>query len=146
MFCVQLRSVNVSENGIEVCFVVSLEQESMLEAMRIKVLDDLRMVDREGRVRSHSDPKQGHVLGCDDLVLLGRDSVEQGLVEKLIADSDLLALVEGLEEMVQATVFESLLDFAHLILARRLELLEKRLDVVALLLQESFEEMSLGGL
>ena len=45
MFCVQLRSVNVSENGIEVCFVVSLEQESMLEAMRVKVLDDLRMVD-----------------------------------------------------------------------------------------------------
>ena len=146
MFGVQLRSVNVSENCIEVCFVVSLEQESMLEAMRIKVLDDLRMVDREGRVRAHCDPKQGHVLGRDDLVLLGRDSVEQGLVEKLIADSDLLALVEGLEEMVQATVLESLLDFAHLILAGRLELLEKRLDVVALLLQESFEEMSLGGL
>ena len=146
MFGVQLCSVNVSENGIEVCFVVSLEQESMLEAMRIKVLDDLRMVDREGRVRAHSDPKQGHVLGRDDLVLLGRDSVEQGLVEKLIADSDLLALVEGLEEVVQATVFEGLLDFAHLILAGRLELLEKRLDVVALLLQESFEEMSLGGL
>ena len=48
--------------------------------------------------------------------------------------------------MVQATVFESLLDFAHLILAGRLELLEKRLDVVALLLQESFEEVSLRGL
>ena len=118
----------------------------MLEAMRIKVLDDLGMVDREGGVRAHRDPKQGHVLGRDDLVLLGRDSVEQGLVEKLIADSDLLALVEGLQEMVQAAIFEGLLDFAHLILAGRLELLEKRLDVVALLLQESFEEVSLGGL
>ena len=146
MLCVQLRSVNVSKNCIEVCLVVSLEQESVLEAMRIKVLDDLGMVDREGGVRAHRDPKQGHVLGRDDLVLLGRDSVEQGLVEKLIADSDLLALVEGLQEMVQAAIFEGLLDFAHLILAGRLELLEKRLDVVALLLQESFEEVSLGGL
>ena len=146
MLRIQLRSVHASEDCVEVCLVISLQQEAVLVAMSVEVLDDLRMVDREGGIGAYSNPKEGHVLGSDYLVLLGCDLVEKGFVEELISDPDLLALVEGLEEMVQTAFFKCLFKIGYLILADRLELLEEGLDVVALLLQESFEEMSLGGL
>ena len=48
--------------------------------------------------------------------------------------------------MVQAAIFECLLNLWYLILADRLELLKERLDIVALLFEESLEEVPLGWL
>ena len=82
------------------------------------------IVPSEVIIHAQRQPKQRYISRRCDLVQLCLYPVEQCIVEELVFDRDLLAIVEHLQEEAGACVGKQLLDMLGLVLADALQTAE----------------------
>ena len=98
--CVELHGSHLGEHGVQGCFVLLGQQKAMFVHMGVELFDHFGLILLEVALASHRDSEQDHLAGIDNAAHFGANTLEQGIVEELVADSDTLALVEGLQKMI----------------------------------------------
>ena len=90
----------------------------MLVDVGIELLNDIFVVKLKVLVRTESHSEQDQVLGTSDAVHVLLNLCQNGLIEKFVANSNLLALVKHLHKVLHASIFECLLKGSNLVFAR----------------------------